>query len=120
MPIVRIDVTGPKPAEYKRALLTSVRSAVVESLVAPDERVTVRLVETPDDCIDIPDCRTPRYTMIEVIMYEGRDAEAKHALVGALRDKLAVSPGIEPSEVAVLIRDASSTDLDVLPGQAAR
>jgi phenylpyruvate tautomerase PptA (4-oxalocrotonate tautomerase family) len=120
MPIVRVDITGPKTPAWKKALLTGVCAAVVEALDVPRERVTVRVVETPDDCVDVPDCRSDRYTFIEVIMYEGRDTGRKHALVEEVRRRLAEDPGIEPSEVAVLIRDSSVTDLDVLPGEAGR
>jgi 4-oxalocrotonate tautomerase len=120
MPIVRIDITGPKTAAWRRALLDGVCAAIVQALDVPRERVTVRVVETPDDCVDVPDCRSDRYTFIEVIMYEGRDTDRKHALVEEVRKRLAEDPGIEPSEVAVLIRDSSVTDLDVLPGEAGR
>jgi phenylpyruvate tautomerase PptA (4-oxalocrotonate tautomerase family) len=119
MPIVRIDVTGPKSPEWRSAVLRGVRSGITEALELPDRRVTLRIVETPDDCVDIPDCRTPRYTLIEVLMYEGHSPEAKTALVAAVRRHLAADPGIEPSEVAISIRDASKTDLDVMPGEAA-
>jgi phenylpyruvate tautomerase PptA (4-oxalocrotonate tautomerase family) len=115
MPIVRIDVTGPKPPEWRRALLDGARAAVIEALGVADERVTVRVVETPDECVDVPDCRTDRYTIVEVIMYAGRSDELKKALAAAIRERFAADPGIEPSEVAVVLRDPSKADLDVLP-----
>jgi phenylpyruvate tautomerase PptA (4-oxalocrotonate tautomerase family) len=115
MPIVRVDITGPKPLAWKQALLQGVCAAVVEALDVPRERVTVRVVETPDDCVDVPDCRSDRYTFVEVIMYEGRDPEKKRSLVTEIRRRLAKDPGIEASEVAVLIRDSTVADLDVLP-----
>jgi phenylpyruvate tautomerase PptA (4-oxalocrotonate tautomerase family) len=118
MPIVRIDITGPKPSEWKQALAKSAREAIVESLGVTNDRVTVRVQETPDDCVDVPDCRTGRYTVVEVIMYEGREADMKKAMVQAIRDRFATNPGIEPSEVAVVIRDSSTLDLDVPPGEA--
>jgi phenylpyruvate tautomerase PptA (4-oxalocrotonate tautomerase family) len=120
VPIVRIDITGPKSPGWKKALLTGACDAIVESLGVERDRVSVRVVETPDDCVDVPDCRTDRYTIVEVIMYEGRTEEAKHALVSALRERLAADPGIEPTEVSVIIRDPSKVDLDVLPGEAAK
>lgn len=120
MPIVRIDITGPKPPAWKKALLDGACAAVVESLGVPRDRVTVRVIETPDDCVDVPDCRTDRFTIIEVIMYEGRSDEMKKAMVDALRERLAADPGIEPSEISVLIRDPSKIDLDVLAGEARR
>jgi phenylpyruvate tautomerase PptA (4-oxalocrotonate tautomerase family) len=118
MPVVRIDITGPKSAEWKRALLEGARAAVVSGLGAPDGRVTVRVVETPDDCVDIPDCRTRDFTVVEVLMYEGRTEEMKRAFVARLRETLAANPGIPPSEITVVLRDYSTLDLDVLPGEA--
>lgn len=118
MPIVRIDITGPKSTDWKQALLNGVRRAITETLDVPDSRVSLRVSETPDDCLDVPDCRTDRFTMIEVIMYEGRSEEQKRSFMRATRERLAADPGIEPSEVAVLVRDSSKVDLDVPPGEA--
>jgi 4-oxalocrotonate tautomerase len=119
MPIVRIDVTGPKPPEYKRALLAGARDAVVSALGVADERVTVRVIETPAGSVDVPACRSDRFTVVEVLLYEGRTEDLKRALVKALRDAYAADPGIEECEVSVFINEASPLDLDVLPGQAA-
>jgi phenylpyruvate tautomerase PptA (4-oxalocrotonate tautomerase family) len=118
MPIIRIDITGPKTPEWKRALLAGTRAAVSESLGVPDARITARVTETPDDCVDVPDCRTDRFTIVEVIMYEGRTDAMKHELVAAIRSRWAASPGVESSEVTVIIRDPSRVDLDVPPGDA--
>lgn len=118
MPLVRIDITGPKPHTYKRALLQGARLAVVNALGVPDDRVTVRVIETPVECVDVPASRTPRFTIVEVLLYEGRTPALKTALISALRDIYAENPGIEPSEVTVYIHDASPQDLDVLPGEA--
>ncbi len=117
MPIVRIDVTGPKTPEYKHALLAGARTAVVDSLGVGDERVTVRVVETPAEWVSVPPCRTERFTVVEVLLYEGRAEDLKRGLVKALRDAFAADPGIEACEVSVFINDASPLDLDVLSGQ---
>lgn len=120
MPVVRVDITGPKSPEWKAALMAGTRAAVTGALGAPDDRVTVRVVETPDDCLDIPDCRTRDFTVVEVLMYEGRTEEMKRAFVAELRTRLAADPGVPPSEVTVVLRDFTTLDLDVLPGEAAR
>jgi hypothetical protein len=100
--------------------MAGARAAVTSALGAPDDRVTVRVIETPDDCVDVPDCRTRDFTVVEVLMYEGRTEEMKRAFVTALRDNLGASPGIPASEVTVVLRDFSTLDLDVLPGEAGR
>ena len=119
MPIARVDVTGPKSAEYKRDIMAAVRSAIVTCLGAGDERVNVRVVETEPECVDVPSCRTDRYTVVDVTLYEGRTDEMKRAFAETLRAGLALSPGIEPSEVSIALHSMSTTDLDVLPGEAA-
>ncbi|MDO9557974.1 MAG: tautomerase family protein [Coriobacteriia bacterium] len=118
MPLVRIDITGAKPETYKRALLSGARLAVTSALGVPDSRVTVRLFEATPECVDMPACRTDRFTTVEVLLYEGRTPELKAALISTLRTVYAGNPGIEPSEVAIFIHDASPQDLDVLPGEA--
>ena len=118
MPIARVDVTGPKSAEYKQAVMAAVRSAIVTCLGAGDERVNVRIVETPSDFVDLPSCRTERYTVVDIMLYEGRSDEMKRAFADTLRADLAAAPGIEPSEVSIALHSMAPTDLDVLPGEA--
>ncbi|MDP2183365.1 MAG: tautomerase family protein [Actinomycetota bacterium] len=118
MPLVRIDIIGPKPPEYRRALLAGARDAVVSALGVPSQRVTVRLLETPAEDVYLHECRTEFFTHVEVLLYEGRTPEQKTGLVAALRDHFAKDPGIKPCEVAVGFCDASTVDLDVLPGEA--
>jgi phenylpyruvate tautomerase PptA (4-oxalocrotonate tautomerase family) len=118
MPIARIDITGPKSDEHKRALMRAVRSAIVTCLGAGDERVNVRVNETSAECVDVPSCRTERYTVVDVMMYTGRSEAMKRAFAERLRADLAAAPGIEPSEVAIALHEMSKVDLDVLPGEA--
>lgn len=120
MPLVRIDITGPKPAAYKRALLDGCRTAVVESLGVPDERVTIRIIETPAEDVSVPSCRTDRFTLVDVLMYEGRGEELKRAMYDAIRARFAEDPGIEPSEVNIAVRDVPRSDLDAPAGEAGR
>ena len=116
MPFIRIDVTGPKSSDYKKALLAGTRATVTSVFDVPDARVTVRVIETPAADVDAPVCRTERLTMVDVLMFEGRTPELKAAMVAALRNALAKDPGIEPTEVIVNFREANAVDLDVLRG----
>ncbi len=116
MPLAHIRVTGPKPAEYRQALLSAVRTAIVDGLSVPDERVVVRISEDGPSFIDTPACRTDRFTLVEVLLYEGRSDDVKRAFARMLRERLAAAPGIEPGEVAVALHDMSKVDFDVLPG----
>jgi phenylpyruvate tautomerase PptA (4-oxalocrotonate tautomerase family) len=119
MPFVRIDVVGPKSPAYKQALLAGARAALTSRFGVDDGRVIVRVVESAPEDVDLPSCRTDRVTVLDVLMFAGRDLTLKTAMVAALRDAYAADPGIEPSEVVVSFRDATPEDLHVLPGEAA-
>ncbi len=118
MPLVRIDVTGPQTLDDIRAVLRGTRAGITEALGVPDDRVHLRLIETPPTHIDAPPCRTPHFTLVDIALYEGRTPELKAACVAAIRRELGADPGIPPSEVAVAFRDMSTVDLDILPGEA--
>ena len=120
MPLVRIDVTGPKSPAHKRSLMAAARAAIIGHLAVDDSRVMVRVVETPAEDVDMPPCRTSRLTFVDILLYEGRTPEMKAAMAAALRDSLAQDPGIEASEVVIHFQDSSKVDLDVIPGGAGR
>ncbi len=113
MPIVRVDITGPRTAEYRSAVLRGVRVGVVNELGAPDERVTVRLTEGLAECMDAPSCRTDRFTVVDIMLYAGRTPETKAACAAAIRGNLEVDPQIPSSEVVVAFHDMDPIDLDV-------
>jgi phenylpyruvate tautomerase PptA (4-oxalocrotonate tautomerase family) len=111
MPVVRIDVSQGKSDEYKRAVLRGVREAVLEAIGAPNDRVNQRLVEVGEGCLDVAGGRTDAFTVVEVSMLPGRTAEMKQALFAAVQRNLGADPGIEPHDIAVLVRDVPTEDL---------
>lgn len=105
MPIVRIDVQSGKTTAYKRSILHGVRDAVVDALGVAPERVMQRIVETPPEDIDAPDARTDRLTIIEISMLPGRDADLKRELYQQVVKRLGFSPGIDASDIVVIVLD---------------
>ena len=108
MPIVRIDIQSGKTTAYKRDILHGVRSAIVEALDVPDDRVMQRLIEAPAENIDAPEIRSDRLTIIEVSMLPGRGPDLKEALYSAIVRKLGEKPGIYSHDIMVLINDPSA------------
>ncbi|MEI7813351.1 MAG: tautomerase family protein [Coriobacteriia bacterium] len=108
MPIVRIDIQSGKTTAYKRDILHGVRTAIVEALGVPDDRVMQRLIETPAENIDAPDVRTDRLTIIEVSMLPGRGPDLKEALYAAIVSRLGEKPGIYSHDIMVLIGEPSA------------
>lgn len=108
MPIVRIDIQAGKSVDYRRALLSGVRRGVTLALDVPDERVTVRIVETPAENIDTAGAKSDRYTVVEISMLPGRGAELKEPMYQAIAEGLVADPGITAPDLVVLVRDPAA------------
>jgi phenylpyruvate tautomerase PptA (4-oxalocrotonate tautomerase family) len=108
MPIIRIDIQSGKTTSYKRDILHGVRTATVETLGVPDDRVMQRLIETPAENIDAPEIRSDRLTIIEVSMLPGRGPDLKEALYSAIVRRLGEKPGIYSHDIMVLVNDPSA------------
>jgi len=105
MPIVRIDIQSGKSTSYKRALLTSVRRAIAESLDVAESRIMQRIVECPPEDIDAPGRQTDRLTIVDITMLPGRDEQRKRGLYAAVAARLGAEPGIAAADVMVVVHD---------------
>jgi phenylpyruvate tautomerase PptA (4-oxalocrotonate tautomerase family) len=103
MPIVRIDIQAGKSTAYKRDILHSVRRALTSIFEAPDDRVMIRLIETPAENIDAPDIRTDRLTIIEVSTLPEHAAAVKQSLYAKIVAELGEKPGIHQHDITLLI-----------------
>jgi phenylpyruvate tautomerase PptA (4-oxalocrotonate tautomerase family) len=81
----------------------SVHGAVMAALALPADKVFHRFIGLEAEDFVHPEDRGPRYTIIEISMFEGRTAEAKKQLIGELFTRLASSPGIEPHSFDITI-----------------
>jgi phenylpyruvate tautomerase PptA (4-oxalocrotonate tautomerase family) len=108
VPIVRIDIQSGKTTAYKRDMLRSVRSAIVESLGVDNERVTQRIIETPAENIDDAGVRSDHLTVIDVAMLPGRDAAVKSKMYAAIVEALGERPGIHQRDITVLVSDPAA------------
>lgn len=113
MPLVRVDVTGPKAPEWKSAVLRAARAGLVNGAGAPDEHVSVRIIEAPEGNVDIPDERADGFIYIEIAWFAGRTAEQKLAVVSTIRESLARDPRLNPADVNIGFIDFPRTDLHV-------
>jgi len=108
VPIVRIDIESGKSTAYKRAVLHGVRSAITAALGVDDERVMLRLVETPAEDIDVTPNRSGSLAIIEISMLPGRGPDLKSKLYEAIVTNLSAEPGIHAKDVMVMVNDPSA------------
>ena len=108
MPIVRIDIQAGKSTAYKRDILHSVRTALVESIGVANERIVQRIIETSSENIDSPEAPVDHLTIVEIAMLPGRDASLKQAMYSAIVARLGEKPGIHQRDITVLVNDPSA------------
>lgn len=108
MPLVRIDLTRGKPAEYRRAIGDVVYAAIVDVLGAPKGDRFIVVTEHEDGQIDV----TPEYlgvehtsdvVLIEIALNEGRTVPVKQDFYRAVADGLHDRVGLRREDVIVCL-----------------
>lgn len=84
MPLVKIEVFKGKNAEYKKAILDGVHSALVQALKIPDDDRMQRLYELDRENFEVTPTKTEQCTLIEITAFKGRSLEAKRKLYSYL------------------------------------
>jgi phenylpyruvate tautomerase PptA (4-oxalocrotonate tautomerase family) len=89
----------------KGALSDVIHSCVVDALQFPRDKRAHRFF--PMDAADFfhPASATPRYTIIEISMFEGRSVETKKALIRLLFERVGKSCDRLPNEIEVTITE---------------
>lgn len=102
----------------KPRLSDVIHSCVVEALSYPPEKRFHRFFPLLAEDFYYPEDRSPRYTIVEVSMFEGRPIEAKKHLLRLLFEKSYNGLGLEPEDLEVTITETPRHDWGIrgLPG----
>jgi 4-oxalocrotonate tautomerase family enzyme len=102
---IKIYGIGAELNPIKTKLSEVIHSCVVEALQFPADKRAHRFF--PLDAADFfyPAGRSPRYTIIEISMFEGRSVEAKKRLIRLLFERIQAEFGISPEDVEVTITE---------------
>jgi phenylpyruvate tautomerase PptA (4-oxalocrotonate tautomerase family) len=104
MPLANIEVLeGRGPAE-KRALLETVRDAIVLGLGVPESDTTVRIQETAHEDAIVQPGASRHFTVVRLTMFEGRSLETKRRLYRAIADGLERF-GVPPDELQIVLHE---------------
>ena len=102
MPLVRIDLTQGKSAEYRRTLGDVVYEAMVDVLKAPTGDRFQAIAEYPTYAhIADENYLGLRRTLIQLTLNVGRTVEQKKAFYKAVADALHARLGLRPEDVFI-------------------
>lgn len=119
MPLVKVEILKGKSAEYKKAILDGIHSALVEAFKIPDYDRNQRLYELDKENFEFPHTKSEKYTLIELTVFKGRSFEAKKLLYTNIVTNLAKSPGIMGEDLSIVIHEPPMENWGVKGGKPA-
>jgi len=119
MPLVKVEIFTGKSKEYKKKLLDSIHSALVESFKIPDNDRIQRLYELDPDNFETVQGKSDKYTLIEITVFKGRSIEAKRKLYSTIVKNLNESLEIAGSDVLIVINEPPLENWGIRGGKAA-
>ncbi len=90
----------------KEQLSAVIHSCVVEALMFPEDKKFHRFFPMREENIFYPSSRSRAYTVIEVMMIEGRTVETKKRLIRLLFERIRNELGIQAVDIEVVIQEA--------------
>jgi phenylpyruvate tautomerase PptA (4-oxalocrotonate tautomerase family) len=90
----------------KEQLSDVIHGCVVEALVFPNDKRFHRFFPMKDEDVFYPTNRSRAYTIIEIMMIEGRTKETKKKLIALLFERIRKEIGIQAVDIEIVIQEA--------------
>jgi 4-oxalocrotonate tautomerase family enzyme len=119
MPLVKITLRTGTSHEYRAAILGGVHAALVGAFRIPDHDRHQMLFELDADHFEIPQNKSEKFVVIEIIAFAGRSFEAKKNLYAAIVQNLAEDPGIPGNDVLIIIHEPPAENWGIRGGRPA-
>ena len=92
----------------KEQLSDVIHSCVVEALEFPEDKRFHRFFPMKKEDVFYPNSRSRAYTIIEIMMIEGRTVETKKRLIRLLFERIRKELGIQAVDIEIVIQEAPS------------
>lgn len=89
----------------KKALSDAIHSCIVDALQFPPDKRAHRFFPMEAEDFHFPASASPRYTIIEISMFEGRAVETKKALIRLLFTRIGERCDRKPNEIEVTLTE---------------
>lgn len=89
----------------KKALSDAIHSCVVDTLNFPKDKRAHRFFPMAAEDFYFPASASPKYTIIEISMFEGRAIETRKALIRSLFERVGAQCGRLPNEIEITITE---------------
>ncbi|MEM8673753.1 MAG: tautomerase family protein [Cyanobacteria bacterium P01_G01_bin.67] len=103
MPQIKIYGLQSNIEPKRFALSHAIQAALTAALGTPEAKRFQRFIMLEPENFIFPSDRTTNYTIIEVIMFEGRSADMKKKLIQLLYQKIQQATDIIPQDLEITI-----------------
>ena len=96
--------------KIKNELSNIIHQCIVESLSFPKDKKYHRFISLDEDEMIFPDDKSKQYTIIEIIMIEGRETETKKDLIKSLFKNITKELNIENNDLEICIIESPASN----------
>ena len=110
--MAQVKIYGLKTSlgKIKNELSDIIHESIVESLSFPKDKKYHRFILLDKDEMIFPDDKSERYTIIEILMMEGRSTQTKKLLIKSLFTNLKVKLNIDNNDVEICIIESPASN----------
>lgn len=118
MPISRIEVRRPRPADEVQALIEALYLAQRAALKVPEGDRHIRYVEHRPEHFAVPPGKSGNFTYVEINLFPGRSLDAKRALYQEIVRRFG-ELGIAPGDILIVLHEPPQENWGIRGGQPA-
>lgn len=118
MPISRIEVRRPRPADEVQALIEALYLAQRAALKVPEGDRQIRYVEHRPEHFAVPPGKSENFTYVEINLFSGRSLDAKRALYQEIVRRFG-ELGIAPGDILIVLHEPPLENWGIRGGQPA-
>ena len=123
MPLARISLRAGKSDQYRTAISNGVYQAMREAIDIPDgDRFQVITEHNEGQLVADPNFmgmnRSADFVLIHIFLSRGRKTGVKQALYRRIAELLAMSPGLRPEDVMIVLTEVGLDDWSFGRGEA--
>lgn len=96
--------------KVQKDLSNTVHACIVDVLSFPEEKKFQRFIKLDEDDMIFPSDKSEQYTIIEVIMMEGRARETKKKLIKSLFENIEKTLQISPKDIEICILESPASN----------
>jgi len=110
--LAQVKIYGLKTSlnKIKNELSNIIHQCIVESLSFPKDKKYHRFISLNEDEMIFPDDKSKQYTIIEIMMMEGRETETKKDLIKSLFKNITKELNIENDDLEICIIESPASN----------